>query len=112
MARTKFQHGRSIIGPSIATDTFRDPIQKNIPSSNHSLRQYGSHLQENFLIWPIGDEAAQFTNFLGTIAKSGKDAPLTYKDWRHMPLDNKKRKEQGVVPTRAELFKITHVHKK
>nr|CAD1824779.1 unnamed protein product [Ananas comosus var. bracteatus] len=39
---------------------------------------------------PIGDEAAQFTNFLGTIARSGKDAPLTYKDWRHMPLDNKK----------------------
>nr|CAD1844037.1 unnamed protein product [Ananas comosus var. bracteatus] len=39
---------------------------------------------------PIGDDAAKFTNFLGTIARSGNDAPLTYRDWRHMPLDNKK----------------------
>nr|CAD1835694.1 unnamed protein product [Ananas comosus var. bracteatus] len=249
MSHTKFQRGRSMIGPSSATNTFRNSIQKDVPSSSHSLRQSKGRPYENFFdlgidnddlfrpdddqpeenidaskksmngrgptrmhkIWarhdddllaltfnefvqPVGNEAAQFTNFLGTVAKSGKDAPLTYKDWRHMPLDNKKiiwsivklkynleddnwpwvmkvlekkwkdfksdlkkkhydahstyedrlavirdlrnkgnrskqitthtagsksfarireekRKEKGVLPTRAELFKITHIHK-
>nr|CAD1818026.1 unnamed protein product [Ananas comosus var. bracteatus] len=145
MTRTKFQRGRSMIGPLSATNTFCNSIQKDVPSSNHSLRQSEGRLQENFFdlgidnddlfrpdddqpeeninaskksmngkgptcmhkIWarhdgdllaltynefdqPVGDEATQFTNFLGTVARSGKDAPLTYKDWRHMPLDNKK----------------------
>nr|CAD1844056.1 unnamed protein product [Ananas comosus var. bracteatus] len=145
MSRTKFQRGRSMIGPSSATNTFRNSIQKDVPSSSHSLRQSEGRLHENFFdlgidnedlfrpdddqpeenidaskksrngrgptrmhkIWarhdgdllaltfnefdqPVGDEAEQFTNFLGTVARSGKDAPLTYKDWRHMPLDNKK----------------------
>nr|CAD1820376.1 unnamed protein product [Ananas comosus var. bracteatus] len=145
MARTRFHPGRSTIGPSNATNTLGDPIQEDIPSNNHSLRQSGGHIQENpfdlgidddnqfssdddqpeenmdsskksrngrgptrmHKIWarrdgeqlaltfnefdqPIGDDAAKFTNFLGTIARSGNDAPLIYRDWRHMPLDNKK----------------------
>ncbi|XP_047315063.1 uncharacterized protein LOC124919009 isoform X2 [Impatiens glandulifera] len=38
---------------------------------------------------PIGDETPKLITFLGTLARNGELAPLTYVDWRTVPEDNK-----------------------
>jgi hypothetical protein len=39
--------------------------------------------------FPIGKNAAMFGNFLGTLARDGILAPLTYKKWKSIPKENK-----------------------
>ena len=34
----------------------------------------------------IGEDATTFANFLGTLARNGQELPLTYKDWRNVPI--------------------------
>lgn len=56
MARTRYHPGRSTCGPSNAPNTLGDPIQGDIPSSHHSLRQSGGHIHENFFDLGIDDD--------------------------------------------------------
>ncbi|KAA8536584.1 hypothetical protein F0562_029062 [Nyssa sinensis] len=50
----------------------------------------------NELGQPIGPEAPKLTNFLGTIARNGHIAPLTYVHWRVLPDANKENMWQQV----------------
>uniref|UniRef100_A0A5B7BPA4 Bromo domain-containing protein n=1 Tax=Davidia involucrata TaxID=16924 RepID=A0A5B7BPA4_DAVIN len=50
----------------------------------------------NELGQPIGPEAPKLTNFLGTIARNGHIAPLTYVHWRALPDANKENMWQQV----------------
>ncbi|XP_042490746.1 uncharacterized protein LOC122070620 [Macadamia integrifolia] len=42
-------------------------------------------LRANHLNQLIGDEAAQFSTYLGTLIRSQKMMPLNYEDWRYVP---------------------------
>ncbi|KAL3515715.1 hypothetical protein ACH5RR_022617 [Cinchona calisaya] len=45
----------------------------------------------NELGQPIGPEASKLITFLGTLARTGDLAPLTYVDWRGVPEENKEK---------------------
>ncbi|CAK9165410.1 unnamed protein product [Ilex paraguariensis] len=52
----------------------------------------------NELGQPIGPEAQKLTSFLGTLARDGHLAPLTYINWKAMPDANKENMWQQVPP--------------
>lgn len=54
----------------------------------HKLWSHGSkriHVEINKYGQPIGPHASNFGNFLGTIARNGKIAPIDYDNWRKIP---------------------------
>ncbi|XP_058076335.1 uncharacterized protein LOC131224912 [Magnolia sinica] len=50
---------------------------------------------------PVGDNVNKLTNFLGTMARNGEYAPLTFTDWRAMP-NEKKDDMLGLVMSKFE----------
>ncbi|XP_058108288.1 uncharacterized protein LOC131251547 [Magnolia sinica] len=50
---------------------------------------------------PVGDNVNKLTNFLGTIARNGEYAPLTFTDWRAVP-NEKKDDMLGLVMSKFE----------
>ncbi|KAK9286630.1 hypothetical protein L1049_015030 [Liquidambar formosana] len=62
-------------------------------------RQEGERISvpTNKLGQPIGRLAPKLSNFLGTIARNGHVAPLTYVDWRGMPDASKEKMWQLVL---------------
>ncbi|XP_031483164.1 uncharacterized protein LOC116252778 [Nymphaea colorata] len=60
-------------GPTRALDVLLLPKGQKIKVMNNELGQ------------AIGDNANKLSSFMGTIARNGCIAPLTYKDWRMMP---------------------------
>ena len=51
----------------------------NMPEGQHVV------VETNEVGQPDGDSACKLGNFLGTIARDGHLAPLTYADWRAVP---------------------------
>lgn len=60
-------------GPTRALDVLLLPKGQKIKVMNNELGQ------------AIGDNANKLSSFMGTLARNGCIAPLTYKDWRMMP---------------------------
>ncbi|CAN6461574.1 unnamed protein product [Victoria cruziana] len=60
-------------GPTRALDVLLLPKGQKIKVMNNELGQ------------AIGDNANKLSSFMGTVARNGCVAPLTYKDWRMMP---------------------------
>ncbi|GKV24436.1 hypothetical protein SLEP1_g34048 [Rubroshorea leprosula] len=56
----------------------------------------------NKLGQPIGPESSKLSSFLGTVARNGYMAPLTYLQWRHMP-DSYKEKMWQHVQTKFDM---------
>ncbi|XP_058114063.1 uncharacterized protein LOC131256957 [Magnolia sinica] len=50
---------------------------------------------------PVGDNVNKLTNFLGTVARNGEYAPLTFTDWRAVP-NEKKDDMLGLVMSKFE----------
>ncbi|KAF3793616.1 hypothetical protein EJ110_NYTH08102 [Nymphaea thermarum] len=66
-------HSRRKRGPTRALDVLLLPKGEKIKVTNNGLGQ------------AIGNNANKLSSFMGTIARNGCIAPLTYKDWRMMP---------------------------
>ncbi|XP_031482957.1 uncharacterized protein LOC116252671 [Nymphaea colorata] len=66
-------HSRRKRGPTRALDVLLLPKGEKIKVMNNELGQ------------AIGNNANKLSSFMGTIARNGCIAPLTYKDWRMMP---------------------------
>ncbi|XP_010657992.1 uncharacterized protein LOC100249234 isoform X3 [Vitis vinifera] len=60
-------------GPTLCLDVW------NMPEGQHVV------VETNEVGQPDGDSACKLGNFLGTIARDGHLAPLTYADWRAVP---------------------------
>ncbi|XP_027174484.1 uncharacterized protein LOC113774118 [Coffea eugenioides] len=66
---------------------------------------------------PIGKNKSKFTEFLGTIARNGKYAPLDVTDWREMTNDKKQDmlvlvKEKFRLPRGADFWTLKSIGKK
>ncbi|KAM7474577.1 hypothetical protein LguiB_021820 [Lonicera macranthoides] len=68
------------------------------PTRCHKVWNTEGHIyiDTNELGQPIGLEAPKLTNFLGTLARDGLMAPLTYVNWKSMPEANKEKMWQQV----------------
>lgn len=64
-------------GPTLCLKVWTMPEGVRIPVSLNDLGQ------------PIGNEAATLSSFLGTLARDGTLAPLTYANWKRFPEKNK-----------------------
>ncbi|MQL85628.1 hypothetical protein Taro_018163 [Colocasia esculenta] len=74
----------------------------------------------NGLGQPIGPNTRKLASYLGTIARNPQKAPLTWEDWRKMPIEYKnhmwdlgkcQKRDDVRNPSRAVLFSITHTRK-
>ncbi|KAK4425467.1 hypothetical protein Salat_1740700 [Sesamum alatum] len=67
----------------------------------------------------VADDSVELETYLGVLARNNQLAPLTFKDWRVVPSNLKElmwseietMKSGGLVPSRAEIFRITHTTK-
>ncbi|XP_058097140.1 uncharacterized protein LOC131242477 isoform X2 [Magnolia sinica] len=64
-------------GPTRCFVVWNMPEGQRIPIATNTLGQ------------PVGDNVSKLTNFLGTIARNGEFAPLTFSDWREVPVERK-----------------------
>ena len=60
-------------GPTLCLDVWNMPEGQQVVVETNEVGQ------------PDGDSACKLGNFLGTIARDGNLAPLTYSDWRAVP---------------------------
>ncbi|XP_010261524.1 PREDICTED: uncharacterized protein LOC104600335 isoform X2 [Nelumbo nucifera] len=72
-------------GPTRCLDVWTMPEGQHISVAINKYKQ------------PIGFGGRKLTTFLGTIARDGRIAPLTYLDWRAMPLKRKENMWQLVM---------------
>ncbi|XP_058088778.1 uncharacterized protein LOC131235582 [Magnolia sinica] len=77
-------------GPTRCLEVWNMREGQRIPITTNTLGQ------------PVGDNVSKLTNFLGTIARNGEFAPLTFSDWRAVP-DESKDDMWGLVTSKFDI---------
>ncbi|MCD7448543.1 hypothetical protein HAX54_043818, partial [Datura stramonium] len=97
---------RKVHGPTLLKDIWKQPQGKAVVVPFNSRNQ------------AIGKDGRKLASFLGIIARTPELTPLHINDWRSFEKDEKKKlvefvkAENGIDPTRAQIFILTHEPRK
>ncbi|MQL68483.1 hypothetical protein Taro_000774 [Colocasia esculenta] len=85
----KIQSSRALSGTHTREDLESLTQPTHVEEHDDHLEESPSHDLDNNAGKPVGPNARKLANYLGTIARNPQKAPLTWGDWRKMPIEYK-----------------------